>query len=158
MVQTYDKNMPNSYRDMRATFRNILKNCKPITVRNFTESEAEEYVKNCDCNLTFSEIEDISGTNPYLLSHVHFAKHKVDYKWKVNDLVEEFVHVDLEGLKADPTSLGDYLLNNNVLKCWKFVYCACRGEILNEDEVEKYELRYMVASPFPYCAGRSSRS
>lgn len=95
-------------------------------------------MQNGNCNLIFSKIKDISGTNPYLLSHVRHAECKVEYESTVNDLVQ--LQINLKGLKADPTLLGDYLLKKNVLKCWKFAYYACRAEILDEDEVAKYWL------------------
>ena len=72
-----------------------------------------------------------------MLWYVPFAESKELYESKVNNVVKEFVNVNLKDLKTEPQSLAEYLLNN-VLKCWKFAFHACRGKILSDNEVRNY--------------------
>ena len=109
---------------MISCLHNILKNCEPVTVRNFTESEADKYIQ-INSKLSFSEIKNL---NPYLLSHACHVDGTEEYSSRVDGLVMEFISTNLDGLKSDLKFLVQYFLKNHVLKCWQFAYCASRDK------------------------------
>ena len=90
---------------MISCLRNILANCEPVTVRNFTESEAEKYIRINRGKLSFSEIKNISGTNPYLLSLARHVDSTVEYSSMIDGLVVKFISTNLDGLTSNPKSL-----------------------------------------------------
>ena len=125
------------------TFANILKNSFPVEITGFTESEAEQYVSMRNCSLTYTEIKDISGTNPYLLSYVGVTDDYGQYNGTVKHLVHTFLTNNLAELKGKSDSLAEYLKSRDVLKSRKFAYYACRGDALDDDEVTEYKSTWL---------------
>ena len=57
--------------------------------------------------------------------------------------MDNFLKRNLGELKSHSNELADYLKSNSVLKSKKFAYCACRGEMLDDNEVEAYKSTWL---------------
>ena len=110
-----------------------------ITFKCFTEEEAKKYVSRSSVKgVTFDAIKHISGTNPYLLSHLASNFSVAMFESKVNVLVERFL-ADNIGLKDKSQSVVRFMKKQGIETSRKFIYYAYRGDTLTTREVDEYE-------------------
>lgn len=95
-----------------------------ITFKCFTEEEAKEYViinrRSSVKGVTFDAIKHISGTNPYLLSHLASNFSVAMFESKVNVLVERFL-ADNIGLKDESQSVVRFMKKQGIETSRKFI-------------------------------------
>ena len=115
-----------------------------ITFKCFTEEEAKEYVNRRSSikGVTFEAIKHISGTNPYLLSHLASDFSVAMFESKVNLLVERFL-ADNIGLKDESQSVARFMKMQGIETSRKFIYYAYRGDTLTTREVDEYEKTWL---------------
>ena len=123
--------------------KNLQRNSHEIEMKGFTEAEAEKYLTKRGSPLKYHEISNVSGNNPLLLSCISPTHDIGMYKGSVQVEVDNFLKRDLGELKSHSNELADYLKSNSVLKSKKFAYCACRGEMLDDNEVEAYKSTWL---------------
>ena len=128
---------------MNLRLKNLQRNSHEIEMKGFTEAEAEKYLTKRGSPLKYHEISNVSGNNPLLLSCISPTHDIGMYKGSVQVEVDNFLKRDLGELKSHSNELADYLKSNSVLKSKKFAYCACRGEMLDDNEVEAYKSTWL---------------
>ena len=86
---------------------NLLKNCRYVDVKCFTEEEAHSYLTKRNTNLKLKDVMHVSGQNLLLLSKLLEDKSQsvADYETKLKFFVEEEMKNNLCGLVKEDKKL-----------------------------------------------------
>ena len=121
--------------DIFTKWRNIIDFCIKYRTTGFTSTEARSYF---EANVqgkyyNFDNIYPVTGCNPQLLKASLKESSVGNVKANVETIVRDYMIRNLK-LVQEPKKLLPYLLNNSIIKCTKYAYCACRHGQLGDDE------------------------
>jgi len=108
---------------------------EPLSLKGFTELEATKYIQtiNEGHGLTFDKIQEISGTNPLLLSQFNKDLRLSEYRDRVEAEVKKFLASNLSLTRGDANSVASFLDKSSHDTCTTFIYYAYRGDELSDN-------------------------
>jgi len=121
-----------------AWFNLIHQNCTSINIIRFTEKEARSFLKRKGVVLELEEVMHLTGTNPLLLSQMCDTDSLSSFESTLKGFVQNALEKNLPNLVNNITTLEQYLLHKDVLKCMPIIKLANRGHVLKEQEKKTY--------------------
>ena len=127
-----------------------------LSLKGFTKLEATKYIQtiNEGHGLTFDKIQEISGTNPLLLSRLNKNLRLSEYRDRVETEVKEFLASNLSLTRGDANSVASFLEKSSHDTCTMFIYYAYRGDELSDSEIEYYDVTWLKKHQVTVLEGR----